>query len=92
MRTIKTYQNGGEAGFAQSLLNSMGIHAILPDEHACVIGGMSVLPEGFRLQVEDGDAEQALRVLNEQEGFSPLPDDFVEPERAPGAIDQERDS
>jgi len=39
----------------------------------------SVLGE-LRLQVQEEDVERARRVLDEQEGFSPLPDDFIPPE------------
>jgi hypothetical protein len=64
MKTLKTFSNLAEAGFAQSLLEAAGLHPSLADEQT---GGsyspIAVL--GMRLQVDESEYEHALRVLAE---------------------------
>ncbi len=79
MKTIRRFSNLAEAGFARSLLEATGIRAFLTDEHAFTLGAQYA-PWGIRLQVSEPDAERAQRILDQQEGFLPLPDDFVPPE------------
>lgn len=79
METIRSFLNISEAGFAVSLLTSAGIHAVLADEHAFTLGPAS-LSSGIRLQVPEEEVERALSILDGQEEFAPLPDDFVPPE------------
>jgi len=78
MKTIRSFYNLAEAGFAQSLLESAGIQAALADQYAYAAG--QILASGIRLQVPEADAERAVEILDRQEEFSPLPDDFVPPE------------
>lgn len=78
MKTIRHFSNIAEAGFAHSLLQAVGIQAVLADEHAFTMGPQNV-PWGIRLQVPETEVDQALRVLDQQEGFTPLPDDFSPP-------------
>ena len=78
MKTIRRFSNIAEAGFACSLLEATGIQAALADEHAFSLG-QAFAPWGIRLQVPEADTERAMRVLDRQEGFSPLPDDFIPP-------------
>jgi hypothetical protein len=62
MKTVKTFSNLSEAGFAASLLEAAGIAASLVDELNFMMSyGMAT--GGIRLQVEDQDYERALRVL-----------------------------
>ena len=77
MVTIKTYQNLEQAEYAHSLLEAMGIGGFLHGEEAF----QTAMPmsDGIRLQVEEGDAAKALRILDRHEGLTPLPDDFVPP-------------
>ena len=77
MITIKTYQNLAEAEYAHSLLEAMGIRGFLHGEDAFQTG--LPLTDGVRLQVQEEDAQRALRVLDQREGLTPLPDDFVPP-------------
>ncbi|MEI9895833.1 MAG: DUF2007 domain-containing protein [Chthoniobacter sp.] len=62
MKTVKTFVNLSEAGFASSLLEASGIPALLADEQSFLM-----LPGpatgGIRLQVEDQDFERAMQVL-----------------------------
>jgi hypothetical protein len=76
MVTIKTYNNAGEAGFAQSQLESAGIRALVADEYSYTVGYPI---GGIRLQVPEADADTARRMLDCQEGFVPLPEDFEPP-------------
>jgi hypothetical protein len=82
MKTIRRFSNVAQAGFARSVLEAAGIDATLADEHAFTLGPQYA-PWGIRLQVPDGDVERAERVLDQQEGFLPLPHDFVPPPEAP---------
>ena len=77
MITIRTYFNVSEAGFAQSLLESRGIHAFLHGENAFTMESIAALG-GIRLQVPEEEAAEAKGIL-EGEGFEPLPDNFVPP-------------
>lgn len=63
MITLRSYQNIGEAGFAQSLLESAGIPAVLEHEAAAVLVPMGVC--AVRLQVPEEDLVDADRVLAE---------------------------
>ena len=64
MKTIKTFGNLAEAGFACSLLEAAGIPAALADEESFqMVAGLGMM--GIRLQVEDADFERALKVLAE---------------------------
>ena len=85
MKTIRRFSNVAQAGFARSVLEAAGIDAALADEHAFTLGPQYA-PWGIRLQVPDPDAERAERVLDQQEGFLPLPDDFVPPPETPQTI------
>ena len=78
MKTIRRFSNVAQAGFARCVLQAAGIPAVLADEHAYTLGPQYA-PWGIRLQVPEPDIERAARVLDQQEGFSPLPDDFVPP-------------
>ena len=78
MKTIRTYPNTVEAGLARSILESAGIEAVLADEHSCTLGYGSVVG-GVRLQVPDVQADPATKILDEQDGVTPLPDDFIPP-------------
>lgn len=63
MKTLKTFSNLAEAGFAHSLLEAAGLHPVLADEHT---GGYTpVAALGMRLQIDEAEYEQALRVLAE---------------------------
>ena len=85
MLTIRRFSNIAEAGFARSVLEAVGIEAVLADEHAFTLGPQYA-PWGIRLQVPEGDAERAKRVLDQQDGFLPLPDDFLPPPELPVAV------
>lgn len=64
MKTVKTFGNLAEAGFACSLLEAAGIPAVLADEQSfLMVAGLGMM--GIRLQVDDADCERALRVLAE---------------------------
>ena len=63
MKTIRTFSNLSEAGFASSLLEASGIEALLADEQSYTIGYGQVAG-GLRLQVEDADVERAERILD----------------------------
>jgi hypothetical protein len=64
MKTIRTYINVAEAGFASSLLESAGIRTLLLGEESfLMLPGLAT--GGIHLQVEDEDAERALRLLTE---------------------------
>jgi hypothetical protein len=64
MKTIRTYINVAEAGFASSLLEAAGIPTLLKDE-ASFMMTPGPATGGIQLQVNEGDAEKALRVLDE---------------------------
>ncbi len=77
MTTIKTYLNLSEAEYAHSLLEAMGIRGFLHGEEAFQLANPGT--DGVRLQVEEGDVQKALGILDHHEGLTPLPDDFVPP-------------
>ena len=87
MKTIKTFGNLAEAGFASSLLEVAGIPAALADEESFqMVAGMGML--GIRLQVEDADFERALLVLakgpagvDREAAATPVSPDSAEPPR-----------
>ena len=93
MKTVKTFGNLAEAGFASSLLEAAGIPASLADEQSfLMVGGMGML--GIRLQVEDVDFERAAQVLAKgPDADVPTADDLPvspekreEPSRIPAAL------
>ena len=87
MVTLRTYIDLSQAERDRSLLQAVDIPAFLAGENSASAGYGSVLGE-LRLQVQEADVERARRALDEHEGFSPLPDDFIPPEEespaAPG--------
>ncbi|HXI84110.1 MAG TPA: DUF2007 domain-containing protein [Verrucomicrobiae bacterium] len=82
MVTVRQYMNPSEAELDKTLLEEAGIPVFLADENSMSLGYGGVLG-GIRLQVEDADLGRARRVLDEREGVTPLPDDFVPPEEPP---------
>ena len=82
MVTLRTYTDLGQAELDKSLLEAAGIPALLAGENSASAGYGGVLGE-LRLQVAEADADRARRVLNEHEGFTSLPDDFVPPAEPP---------
>jgi len=61
--TLKTYSNPVEAGIAKSILDEHDIFCSLADENANAYGGAPfAMP--VRLLVNDGQADEALRILN----------------------------
>ena len=64
MKTVRTFGNLAEAGFASSLLEAAGIKALLADEQSFSIGYGPTMG-GLRVQVDDADFERAVRVLDE---------------------------
>jgi hypothetical protein len=70
MKTVKTFTNLAEAGFATSLLEAAGIPALLAGEQSFLYN-VGAANDGMRLQVEDADHERAMRIL--EEGFDALP-------------------
>ena len=78
MITIRRYGNLAEAGFAQSLLVSVGIHAALADEFS-FNNGVQYVPWGIRLQVPESEAQRAVGILDGRKEFAPLQEDFVPP-------------
>ena len=78
MVTIQTYLNSAEAGLAKSLLESRGLHPFLHGENSFNMEPLVAL--GIRLQMPDGEAEEARRILEDGEGVTPLPDDFIPPD------------
>ena len=67
MKTVRTYGNSAEAGFAQSVLAAGGIDAVIADEYAGTLG-LQFVPGGMRLQVPEEDAERALEILDAEAG------------------------
>ena len=64
MKTVRTFGNLAEAGFASSLLEAAGIKTLLADEQSFTIG-YGQATGGLRVQVDDADLERAMRVLDE---------------------------
>ena len=64
MKTVRTFGNLAEAGFASSLLESAGIKTLMADEQSYTLG-YGAVSGGLRVQVDDADFERALRVLDE---------------------------
>lgn len=72
MTTVRTYGNLAEAGFAKSLLESVGIRAELANENSYGIGYGPIVSE-LQLQVDEADLERARKVLAEgPDAGSPL--------------------
>jgi hypothetical protein len=66
MKTIRTFTNVAEAGFASSLLEAAGIQTLLAGEESFqMTPGLAT--GGIRLQVREEDEERALEVL--KDGF-----------------------
>jgi hypothetical protein len=82
MKTIRRFGNLAEANFFQSLLESAGIEANLAEELTFALGP-GYAPQGIRLQVPDEDEERACKILDTEEEFIPLPEDFVPPTEPP---------
>jgi hypothetical protein len=61
MRTLRSYNNVGEAGFAQSLLDAAGIPALLEHEAATSLSPVGV--SAVRLQVPQEHCAEAERIL-----------------------------
>ena len=61
MRTVKSYSNLAEAGFASSLLEAAGIRTLLADEQSSLWSYGMAIP--IRLQVDDADFEKAHEIL-----------------------------
>ena len=78
MVTFKKYLVLSQAERDKSLLEAAGIPAFLAGENSASAGYGTVLGE-LRLQGRETDADRARRVLDEHEGFAPLPDDFIPP-------------
>ncbi len=90
MRTIQTFTNLSEAGFASSLLEAADIRAFLADEHSFALG-YETPAIGIRLQVEDADFDRAQRVLTsglDAAGPPPAPVETPQVERggAPSSL------
>lgn len=81
MKTIRTYINVAEAGFAVSLLEAAGIKALLHGEESFLMTP-GLATGGIRLQVEPEDEERAVRLL--EEGFAA---DQTEPTRKPAVAE-----
>ena len=64
MKTVRTFGNLADAGFASSLLEAGGIKSLLADEQSFTIG-YGAATGGLRVQVDDADLERALRVLDQ---------------------------
>src|SRR6185503_4982861 len=65
MKTLKTFSNVAEAGFAGSLLEAAGIPVLLADELSSLWSYGMAIP--IRLQVEEADFDKAREVL--EHGF-----------------------
>jgi hypothetical protein len=63
MTTIATCSNIEEAQLLKSLLDDAGIAAFLPEEITANSAPQLVFASGLRVQVEDEDAAEALRVI-----------------------------
>lgn len=77
MKTIRSYGNIAEAGFAQSLLQAAGIDASLVDQNAAAIG------LDVRLQAPEEEVERALEILDGQAGLNSQPPGVSLDESAP---------
>ena len=64
MKTVRTFGNLADAGFASSLLEAAGIRTLMADEQSFSIGYGATMG-GLRVQVDDADFERAVRVLDE---------------------------
>lgn len=78
MKTVKTYSNLAEAGFAHSLIEAAGIPAFIADEQSFSLG-YPVNAIGIRVQVEEADYERALHVLAEGPDAAAAPADIRPP-------------
>lgn len=71
MKTIRTYINAAEAGFASSLLESAGIQTLLKGEESFMLTP-GLVSGGIQLQVDEEEAERAVRLLDQ--GFDAAAD------------------
>jgi hypothetical protein len=72
VKTVKTFTNLAEAGFAASLLEAAGIPASIAGEQSFLyVAGIA--NEGVRLQVEDQDFDHAIQILREGLDAPPPP-------------------
>src|SRR5687767_14251621 len=62
MKTLKTFSNLAEAGFAGSLLEAAGIPTLLADEQSSLWSFGMAIP--IRVQVEEADFERAHEILD----------------------------
>lgn len=67
MKTVKTYTNLAEAGFAKSLLDAAGVPAFLAGEESYSLG-YGIAAGALRLQAEDGDGTFAYKILHDPFG------------------------
>jgi hypothetical protein len=84
MVTVRKYMDLSRAELDKSVLEAAGIPAFLGGENSVATGYGGVLGE-LRLQVPEAEADHAHRVLDEHEGFAPLPDDFIPPVEPAGS-------
>ncbi len=90
MKTIRSYFNLAEAGFASSLLEAAGIPAVLKGEQSFLMTP-GIATGGIELQVPEEDTEKARRVLDK--GFDAddvqgsAPSEQIEQE-APASADE----
>jgi hypothetical protein len=86
MKTVKTFSNLAEAGFATSLLEAAGIPALLADEQSSALTPL-VGVIGSRVQVADEDYERALHVLAEgPDAVAPSPPHAIEAPARPSNL------
>ncbi len=78
MKTVKTFSNLAEAGFATSLLEAAGITALLADEQSYSLGYQTPAV-GLRVQVDETDFERAQHILAEGSDGSQALQDRKEP-------------
>ena len=82
MKTIRSYGNVAEAGFAQSLLQAAGIDAFIPHEFAATSSPEFAIWQ-IRLQAPDEDVERAAEIPDGQAGLNPQPPGVSLDESAP---------
>lgn len=63
LKTVRTYQNPGEAGYAHSLLEASGIAAVLEHESSASIESVAAI--SARLCVPDEQVPAALQILED---------------------------
>ena len=88
MITLSTYRNVLQANRDKGMLESSGIPVSISGDDSASAGYGTVLGE-IILQVQEKDEEQARKIINDHEGFLPLPDDFVPPPLPPEPRDSQ---